>query len=607
MKQIVLYISFFIPFLSAFAQESISPALVLDAVYLRLDTKPENFYAYAQKKLTRDSLQINKMSDLLQNNTAVFVREYGKGMLSSISLRGTGSNHTQIIWNGIPVNSILNGQTDLNTLYTGGFEQIYLKKGGSSVDFGSGAIGGVLIVENRLRFEKTTRLVNQTQIGSFKTVQNYTEAVVSSNKYYGKIAVQTSQSENNYPFVGYPMTNENGAYTGMDYQLIGGYKINTKQQIYFKSQHNRLNRELSRSLFKPDHAKLLTGNDRNVLGWQYQSRRINIQSDAAYLFESYDYYPNKNSTISSRSISNMYFLKNIFSIQLSPKSHFTAGNSYNYQQGISSHFLTKTRQTFAAYIVWGQKTQNFAYDLKIRKEFTAEYNVPWVGALETKYQLHKNWQVRANASKNFKIPTFNDLYWQPYGNPDLKPEESYSYEAGLDYQSNRSRLSVTGFYIQSTNLIKWTPDSNQWWSPKNIASVHYRGIEVNLQHKWTFSGANHISIEADYTYQEAVDQSTGKLVPYTPQHIALFKTGLQWDKWQVQYTNRLNGKIYTTTTNTLYMPVYDIHNLSLRYRFNQNIKMGVEVANLLNTYYENFPSRPQPGRNYNLYINFKIQ
>jgi len=607
MKQVVLYISVFIPFFGTVAQETSSPAIQLEAVYLRPDTKPDNFYAYVQKKLTTDSLLVTKMSDLLQNNTAIFIREYGKGMLSSLSLRGTGASHTQIIWNGIPINSILNGQTDLNTLYTSGFEQILLKKGGSSVDFGSGAIGGVLIVENLMQFDHKTQLINHTQIGSFKTTQNYTEAVFSSSKYYGKLALQTSQSENNYPFVGYTITNENGAYTGIDYQIIAGYKLNQKQQIYFKSQNNHLNRELSRTLYKPDYSKLLTVNNRNVLGWQYQSNRIKIQSDAAYLFESYDYFPDKNSTISSRSISNVYFLKNIFSVKLASKSHFTIGNSYNYQQGIGSAFNEKIRKTFAAYAIWGQQTKNFAYDFKIRKEFNQDYDIPWVGAFETKYQINSQWQVRANASKNFRIPTFNDLYWQPYGNPDLKPEESYSYESGIDFTKNKTQIAITAFYINSTNLIKWTPDDNQWWSPKNIAAVHYQGIEVNLKQKWTFAANQSLLLQADYTFQNPIDQSNDNLVPYIPQHIALLKLSYQQGKLQLQYINRFNGKIYTTTTNTKYMPAYDIHNVYLHYGFNQNIKMGVSVDNLFNTYYESFPSRPQPGRNYNLYINFKIK
>ncbi len=90
--------------------------------------------------------------NLLQNNSNLYFKQNGNGMVSSISLRGTGASRTGIYWNGIPINSSLNGQTDFNTLFANGFDNVEIRRGGGSVLFGSGAIGGAINLSDQVLF-----------------------------------------------------------------------------------------------------------------------------------------------------------------------------------------------------------------------------------------------------------------------------------------------------------------------------------------------------------------------------------------------------------------------------------------------------------------------
>ena len=79
--------------------------------------------------------------NLLQNNSNLYFKQNGNGMVSSISLRGTGASRTGIYWNGIPINSSLNGQTDFNTLFANGFDNVEVRRGGGSFGCNLSMIG----------------------------------------------------------------------------------------------------------------------------------------------------------------------------------------------------------------------------------------------------------------------------------------------------------------------------------------------------------------------------------------------------------------------------------------------------------------------------------
>lgn len=615
MKAKLVFILSFLVSVWAWGQESAMLPVALDSVFLQTTSQVNALKAANLEKLsdidTTNDFNPVSLSGLLQDKTNLFIREYGRGMLSGISIRGTGVSHTQVVWNGIPVNSVLNGQTDLNTFYISDFNKnIIVKKGGGSVSFGSGAIGGVVLYNNPIHYINTFKLDNSLSLGSFKTMMNHTRVSVANHMFFNNLEFVSHQSDNDYPYVGYAVKNENAAYHGTGFSWTSGYKINKKHQIYFKTKLNHLDREMSRTLYKPDQAKLWTNNHRNLLGWQYASKRFTATTDFAYLYESYQYFFNKNRSENTRSLSNVYMIKNQLSWLFSKQKSLLIGNNFSYEFASGEHIEHNSRKMYALYAIWTHKIKDFQYFVKLRKGFSNRYKIPLIGAVEAVYDMPHKHQIRFNASTNYRLPTFNDLYWNPGGNSRLYPEKSYqtefSYQKRFDGQNHYLQFNITGFFIHSDDLIKWTPDNNQYWSPKNFESVSHKGIEIAFDSQASLWDKIQFSTLIHYTYQQVKDLKTNKLIPYTPMQTGSAEIRLHYKKLRLAYTNHFQGKIFTTTSNTLFMKATDIHNVSLQFQINKHFGLEGSVQNLLNTYYESFPTRPLPGRNYQININYKI-
>ena len=93
------------------------------------------------------------LTSLLNFNSPIYFKENGLGMVSSPSFRGTTAQQTAVIWNGININSQLNGQTDFNVISTSNYNTIAVRSGGGSVIYGSSAIGGSVHLNNELEFK----------------------------------------------------------------------------------------------------------------------------------------------------------------------------------------------------------------------------------------------------------------------------------------------------------------------------------------------------------------------------------------------------------------------------------------------------------------------
>jgi outer membrane cobalamin receptor len=104
-------------------------------------------------EIIKDSVLKNNfqsLGNLLQDQVNLYFKQNGNGMVSSISLRGTNASQTGVFWNGIAINSSLNGQIDFNTLGANSFDEVEIRRGGGSVLLGSGAIGGAINLSDRV-------------------------------------------------------------------------------------------------------------------------------------------------------------------------------------------------------------------------------------------------------------------------------------------------------------------------------------------------------------------------------------------------------------------------------------------------------------------------
>ena len=170
----VLWFAFVFSFASP--QDTVALAEVaVHAAALDRFAAGQTFLTYEKSTLERYSAR--SLGDLLQETSPIFVRQYGAGMLASPSFRGTSPGHTALFWNGVPINSISLGQSDLSILPIQGTDRVEVQFGSAGALFGNEAIGGsVHLSTSPIKKEGLHGDFSQT-IGSFG--QNQTSLTAS--------------------------------------------------------------------------------------------------------------------------------------------------------------------------------------------------------------------------------------------------------------------------------------------------------------------------------------------------------------------------------------------------------------------------------------------
>ena len=130
-------------------------------------------FSNSQRLLTLNDSIIQKnqasLTSLLNYNSVIYFKENGLGMISSPSFRGSTAQQTAVIWNGININSQLNGQTDFNLINTRDFNNIIVQAGGSSAIYGSSAVGGSIHLNSNIKFNQLFHNELHINHGSFKS------------------------------------------------------------------------------------------------------------------------------------------------------------------------------------------------------------------------------------------------------------------------------------------------------------------------------------------------------------------------------------------------------------------------------------------------------
>ncbi|MFK5972352.1 MAG: TonB-dependent receptor [Flavobacteriaceae bacterium] len=552
------------------------------------------------------------LTNLLQFNSNIYFKENGLGMVSSPSFRGTTASQTAVLWNGININSQLTGQIDFNTIIPRNYGSISIRSGGGSVQFGSGAIGGSIHLDNV--FEFTEHFENELMLGfgSFDTKSIQYSMSLGSEKTALNLGVNYVTSANDYTYLGTDKKNENGAFSTFGLNASLAQYLSDHQLLKFYHTVFLGDRDFSGTLTSASNSKYQDVNSRNLVEWSsFEENRIS-RLKLAYLYEKYKYFANKESTDFSfghtnTAILNYDYKKQWKNLMLNGIADYTSITAKGSSIG------SATRNTLAVTLLMKHElSHRFTYGADIRREFGADYKSPLVFSLNGKYRASKSYKVYASASKNYRIPTFNDMYWigaGARGNKDLRPESSLQAEIGHVLEGEKYRLQLTGYYIASEDLIQWRPNNNGEWQPVNVAEATNYGLEISLKlsQQWR---EHKLSWRSGYGYTKAMNTETDKLLMYVPKHKITSNLAYTYKQWQLFYQVFYNGSVFITSDNSEALPSYAVSNIGASRNFKTkgtlNIDAAVQLNNLFNENYQNVAYRPMPNRNIQVKLTVKF-
>lgn len=606
-KQIQFLLAFFIGFAMYAQQDSI---VQLHEVTVA-DRQLKKFSGSQKQLVLSDSViaqSKGSLTDLLRYNSSIYFKENGLGMVSSPSFRGTSASQTAVVWNGININSQFNGQTDFNTVNATDFDNVTIKPGGGSVTYGSGAIGGSIHLNNEMTFKPQSKHSLSANYGSYSTYGIRYGGLFSTEKFSTSVHFSRNESKNDYDYIGYNKKNENGFYQNNSFNTVFGYQLNEKHTLKLYTHYFDGERYFSGTISSPAKSKYLDFNTRNMLEWQMKWGKFTSQLKTAYLTEKYKYFENRFTDNFTNGTVETALVKYDIIFEPTTKWRWDLILDYTSNKGRGSGITEANREVAGgSLLVQHQLTSTFQYEGSLRYENTSIYKSPLLYSLGGKWNVAPWYTLKFNGSKNYRVPTFNDLYWQGSGNPNLKPEYSLQGEITQIFSFSKVRITGTAYYYDITDMLRWIPNASGVWIPENTDKVITYGSELGLE--WQKSlGEFQLKLNGSYAYTISENKQTQKQLIYVPYHKANGQVDLGYKRASVYYQCLYNGKVFTSSDNFYELEGYFISNAGFEYRLGKqkNISALFQVLNFENKFYQNVLSRPMPGRNYNVSINFKL-
>lgn len=592
--------------------------------------EPVTVYGLPEEKYLTGATMYSVDSSLLQlqasqplNETLVYTqpvyfRTYGSGMSSGISLRGTSPNHTAVLWNGLSINSFSLGQADFSTLPGVAFSSVKVHEGGGSARYGSGAFGGTVLLATDPAPKNHVTLLQE--VGSFQ--RHFT--ALKGQASWGKLSTATGlyrlTSDNNFPIPGSDERQQHAAYKQQGILHDMTYRWSAAKSLCLHYWYHNADREIQPTIGQSNSQN--EQQDRN-----HRLQLIYNVHNAAGIFK-------VNAGLVDDVIVYNGSESRIFRVATGADHQYTFTNGLHTQIGTHWNQITawitgydggKADEYRGDVFASAQKdiSPRLSAAINIRQPIIENITSPFLPYLGATYTLiqkeHQALQLQGNVSKNFRVPTFNDRYWQDVGSLTLRPETSYAAEAGLHWLLAHTTLSTTFFTQQVTDWIQWVPDANGTYRPRNVKEVRAQGIEAVAETTLTPHADIETMVRITYQLTESITTKApsteaytiGKQLIYTPRHNASGYLHAQWKQWNATITSQYSGKRYTDSSNTdLYaLDAFVLTDVSLGHSFSvqkHRLDLQFTVKNITDTAYLLYAGRAQPGRHYNAQLSYRL-
>ncbi len=593
--------------------------------------------------------EVQSLVNLLSQQSPVFIKSYGVNGMATLTFRGASAAQSSVLWNGVPILNPALGVADISLLSTGLFDQVSLQYGGSAALFGSSNVGGALMLDAEnpdFKPSKQADIILGT--GSFGRLHTAVKSSFQNKRWRLKLHSFYQQLNNNFPY-----TDEQGHRQEMDHARLqaAGVLLSTdirlgKTAWHIHKQHTlsvkfwwqQYDREIPPALFEYRSRKLQDDASlRSLIHWQKTARRHQLYYKTSLNRERLQ-YSDEAVSLQSQNLVTQYYQEAGWRWQVnepgSTRSFLGRGqhnllifSPLQFAVAKGDHISDKEQQwrpAIAGSLHFQSGDQHLATNLALRQEWVNGVASPLLPGGGFTFQVFSGHEksglltatVRGNVQRTFRIPNLNELYYFPGGNPDLKPEQGWSSDAGysLNYQTKRGEL--THFSVQHDISVfnRHIQDWVYWlggniWTPHNIASVHSRGLETDNQlafqvnKKWQV----HMSVKTAYVLATTEtsylpnDNSKDKQIPYTPRYNGQGNLGFSFLSLFVNYNHTYTGYRFTTIDESQFLQPYQTGNLQLMYTLvkgGYTIKLTGQVHNLWDAAYEVVYARPMPGRNY---------
>jgi vitamin B12 transporter len=581
--------------------------------------EPINQTFFSTTVLTREDIeasQVQSMQDLLAYVAGIQVDNAGGlGQQSSVFMRGSDSDHTLLLIDGVRVGSATIGSAPWQIIPLEQIDHIEIVRGPMSTLYGSDAVGGVVQVFTRQADTPGMTLGASASTGSFDT-----------QEFSGYLAARGDRA---WASLSADVLTTAGITACLASAIAGCFDSNPPQlQDGFANRSGNLTAGV-----KVTDSLTVSANALYTHGWNafdgdgfddrldFQEKVFSVNADQALGGGAWHVrllagrnVDDETDYLEATPVGTFNSSRDSATLQVDGKLtsalHLVSGLDYEDVSVDSDTAYTVTsRTTRAAFADLRADLGPWSLLGGARYEDNSQFGVHWTGNLGVNRKLGDNLRVVATWGTAFHAPSFDELYFPGFGNPFLRPETSRSYELGLDGNSGALRWSLHAYQNTIDNLIATDPET---FLPSNINQARIRGIEAQADwhnRDW--------AIDAQLSPLQPLNTSPGpdydNLLPRrAEQNGALTVRRLLplalggGSTASLGVAGRYQGRRYDDLANTLPMGGYFTADLLAQWT-GRHFTLEARAANVLDRSYQTAAFYAQPGRNYTVTIRYRLQ
>lgn len=530
------------------------------------------------------------LAQLLQSRAGVEISSYGgRGTLSGIFIRGANSNQTLVLVDGMRLSSAVDGATAIQNIPLDQIDHIEILRGPASGLYGSDAIGGVIQIFTR-RGHGRPRPHVSVSAGSYGTQAVNAGLLGQSGRWNFSFDAGHLKSD------GFSATNsqsssynpDDDAYRNTNASAKLAYHLDHRNEVgmhwFYSDAASHFDAGMGNDAVTQQTLEEYSVYSRNRLTRQWQSTvRIGRGSDDA------DTRASWHNAVGTDQ--DQVLWQNDFTTAI---GQVTAGLEHLRQSVYGANtdaYANKHRTTKSAFAGYDVRFGRQRVQVSGRYDDNSQYGHHTTGTLAYGYQFTPAWRAHVSLGTGFKAPTFVDLYYPGFSNPDLKPEQSRSKEAGISYARGTQRLRLVYFDNQIHDLIIASAPT---WIPYNTSRARIKGAE--LSYHGVVAG---LDVDAAATFQEPRDEINHQQLARRARKFGRLSVAKVIDAWRFGGEIVASGARYDGAPNKAanQMGGYGLVNFTATYRLKRDWSLSARWGNVFDKRYELAQGYNTPGSN----------
>jgi vitamin B12 transporter len=526
------------------------------------------------------------LAELLAHQPGVeIIQNGGPGAVSGVFLRGANSAQTLVLIDGIRIASSSSGTTSLEAIPLAQIERIEILRGPASSLYGADAIGGVIQIFTR----RGSGAVSGNASAGYGT---YGTWEVNGGAGGGAGPVQfalqaAAKASHGFNAVSNPANffynPDRDGYRNQSLSANIGATLAPGHELSAQFFRSRLNNQFDGGAPYFDDRTITVAET-----WQVATRNrlaafwVMRLSAGEGIDDSVSQSSYGNSTF--KTTQRQYAWQNDIAL---PLGALTAGYERREERlATDAGFATTSRDTNSLFGIYQLRVDAHALQANLRHDDSSQYGAKTTGAIAYGYRVTPSLRVTAGYSTGFKAPSFNDLYYPDFSNPNLVPETSRNIEAGAYWNGNVTGANLGAravvYHNRVEDLIVFQCDANFICAPQNVNRATLEGVTLALDARFD----NGASVGASLDVQSPKDDVTGNLLPRRARRHGTFSAGLPIGPTRLGIEIVGSSLRYDDAANRVRMSGYGTLNLTAEWAVGNGVTLFARADNVLDKHYE---------------------